>query len=422
MKIYNLFPLLAGPLANWTPHLERAAAMGFDWIFVNPIQPPGRSGSLYSISDYFGVNPALLAPGSRERPETQVKDMIKVAEGLGLRLMIDLVINHCAVDSPLTQTHPDWFKREGGRIAHPFCLEEDGRKVVWEDLAQFDHSHSADAKGLRDYAGKLVAHLIELGFAGFRCDAAYQIPTDFWRRLIKDTRRQHADVVFVAETLGCSPDQTRQTAAAGFDAIFNSAKWWDFSSPWLLEQYELTRQIAPSIGFPESHDTPRLFAESGHNINALKQRYLFTALFSAGVLMPMGYEFGFQRPLHVVKTRPEDWESPGVDLTAFITAVNGIKAAYPVFREEGLIQRLESPNPAVLLLWQASTQGHGQALLVLNKDPWNRQHFHCDDLYRLVQAPPPLLDVSPEWAMDFLPTPFDFELDPGMARVFVTRP
>ena len=267
----------------------------------------------------------------------------------------------------------------------------------------------------------LVEHLIGLGFAGFRCDAAYQIPTDFWRRLIKDTRRQHPGVVFVAETLGCSPDQTRQTAAAGFDAIFNSAKWWDFSSPWLLEQYELTRQIAPSIGFPESHDTPRLFAESGHNVNALKQRYLFTALFSTGVLMPMGYEFGFQRPLHVVKTRPEDWESPGADLTAFITAVNGIKAAYPVFREDGLIQRLDSPNPAVLLLWQASTQGHGQALLVLNKDPWNRQHFHCDDLYRLVQAPPPLLDVSPEWAMDFLPTPFDFELDPGMARVFVTR-
>ncbi|MBP8290918.1 MAG: alpha-amylase, partial [Chromatiaceae bacterium] len=69
MKIYNLFPLLAGPFANWTPHLERAAAMGFDWIFVSPIQPPGQSGSLYSISDYFGVNPALLAPGSRKKPE-----------------------------------------------------------------------------------------------------------------------------------------------------------------------------------------------------------------------------------------------------------------------------------------------------------------------------------------------------------------
>ena len=422
MKIYNLFPLLAGPFPQWTPHLERAAAMGFDWVFVNPIQPPGQSGSLYSIRDYFAVNPALLTPGSRKRPETQIKEMVKVAEKLGLRLMIDLVINHCAVDSPLTQQHPDWFRREGGRIAHPFCVEEDGTRVVWEDLAQFDHRHAADAQGLQEYAGKVVEHLIGLGFTGFRCDAAYQIPSDFWRRLIQDVKQRHPGTLFVAETLGCSPEQTRQTATAGFDAIFNSAKWWDFSSPWLLEQYELTRQVAPSIGFPESHDTERLFAESGHNVNALKQRYLFTALFSTGVMLPMGYEYGFQRRLHVVKTRPEDWEVPAVDLTGFIATVNRIKASYPVFGEDGLLQRLESPNPAILLLWQASTQGQGQALLVLNKDPWQRQHFHCDDLYRLVQAPPPLLDVSPEWAMDHLPTPFDFVLDPGMARVLVTRP
>ncbi len=60
MRIYNLFPLLAGPFQDWKPHLERAAAMGFDWVFVNPIQELGRSGSLYSISDYFGINQAFL--------------------------------------------------------------------------------------------------------------------------------------------------------------------------------------------------------------------------------------------------------------------------------------------------------------------------------------------------------------------------
>lgn len=422
MIVYNLFPLLAGPLAQWTPHLERAAALGFNWVFVNPIQPTGRSGSLYAISDYFGVNPALLTPGSRQRPEAQVKEMVKQAKGLGLRLMIDLVINHCAVDAPLLQQHPEWFRREGGQVAHPFCLEEGGHKVVWEDLAQFDHRHPVAAQGLLAYATKVVEHLIGLGFTGFRCDAAYQIPADFWRRLIADIRYRHPEVLFVAETLGCSPDQTRETATAGFDAIFNSAKWWDFSSPWLLEQYELTRQIAPSIGFPESHDTERLYTESGQNANALKQRYLFTALFSSGVMMPMGFEYGFQRRLHVVKTRPEDWEPPSVDLTAFIAGVNRLKTQHPLFREEGLIQRLEHGNPAILVLWQASTRGHGQALLVLNKDPWQRQHFHCEDLYRLVQAPPPLLDISPEWPMQYLPTPFDYELEPGQGRVFVTRP
>jgi starch synthase (maltosyl-transferring) len=222
--------------------------------------------------------------------------------------------------------------------------------------------------------------------------------------------------------LGCSPEQTRETAAAGFDYIYNSSKWWDFHSPWLLEQYELTRQVAPSISFPESHDTPRLAAESGQNPAALRQRYLFAALFSAGVMLPIGYEFGFRKPVHVVTSRPEDWEEPLCDLQDFIARVNRIKRDHPVFQEESLLQRLDSPNPAVLLLWKAAVKGRGEALLILNKDPWNWQHFHVDDLYRNIQSPPPLQDVSPEWPMGHLPTPFSYDLPPGVGRVLVTSP
>jgi len=421
MRIYNLFPLLAGPLSEWPPHLERAAAMGFDWVFVNPIQRPGRSGSLYSIADYFSINPALLEPGSPMGPEEQVRVMAEVAQDLGLRLMVDLVVNHCAEDSPLVQEHPEWFVRDGAGIAHPFCVEGGGNQVVWRDLAQFDHRGTSDPEGLWRYCVEIVGYLVGLGFTAFRCDAAYQIPGGFWQRLIARVKEDHPEAVFVAETLGCSPEQTRQTAAAGFDAIFNSSKWWDFSSPWLLEQYELTRQDAPSIGFPESHDTERLFVESGRNLEAMKQRYLFAALFSAGVMMPMGFEYGFTRRLHVVETRPEHWEEPAVDLTAFIQRVNRLKASHAVFQQESLMQHLEHPNQAVLLLWKATQEGTEQALLVLNKDPWNRQHFYTDDLYRHVQAPPPLVDVSPEDPLEHLPTPFSFDLEPGMGRVFVTQ-
>ncbi len=419
MKIYNLFPLLAGPVGDWRPHLERAAAMGFDWVFVNPIQTPGRSGSLYSISDYLQINPALLKRGSRKSAEDQVRAMAKVAEGLGLKLMIDLVINHCALDSALVKTHPNWFVRDGNGVANPFCVEADGHKVVWRDLAQFDHARSRDAEGLLRYCGDVVEYLVGLGFSGFRCDAAYQIPAPFWRRLIKRARGAHPDLAFIAETLGCSPTQTRDTAAAGFDWIFNSAKWWDYASPWLMEQHELTRNIAPSIGFPESHDTERLFTETNGNLEALKQRYLFTALFSAGVMIPMGYEFGFRKRLDVVNTRPGDWEQTGVDISDYIRQVNALKSAYPLFQEDGLIQCLHHPNPAVLVLWKGSSRHGGQALLILNKDPFNWQHFHADNLYDYIQANPPLRDLSPEWPMDQIPTPFTYELPPAAARVLV---
>ena len=419
MKIYNLFPLLAGPFGDWKPHLERAAAMGFDWVFVNPIQRPGRSGSLYSIADYLHINPALLKPKVRKSPEDQVRGMAAEARDLGLRLMIDLVVNHCAVDSELVRTHPEWFVRDGKGVANAFCVEADGNKVVWRDLAQFDHAGSRDTDGLLRYCGDVVEYLVGLGFTGFRCDAAYQIPGRFWRRLIRRIRAAHPEVTFVAETLGCSPEQTRDTAAAGFDWIFNSAKWWDYESPWLLEQHELTRQIAPSIGFPESHDTPRLYAETNANLEVQKQRYLFTALFSAGVMMPVGYEFGFRKRLDVVRTRPGDWEQTDVDLTDYVRRVNAVKDAYPVFREDGLIQRLGTPNPAVLVLWKGSSRDRNQALFILNRDPGNWQHFHTEDLYRDIQAPPPLVDVSPDWPMDHIPSPFTYDLPPAAVRVLV---
>lgn len=418
MRIYNLFPPLAGRVQQWKPHLERAADMGFNWIFVNPIQMLGRSGSLYSIKDYFTIDPAWVDPDSASPADEQVREIIRFAADLGLTMMVDLVINHCAYDAPLLKEHPEWFATEDGQIAHPHCLH-DGEKVVWRDLARFDH-HTRDQDGLFNYCKQIVDYLASLGFRGFRCDAAYQIPEAFWRRLIQEIRRDSPGTVFAAETLGCSADQTRQTAKAGFDYLFNSSKWWDFSSPWLMEQYHLTREVAPSISFPESHDTPRLAAEFHGNIDALKQRYLFAALFSAGVMIPMGYEFGFTKALDVVNTRPSDWEQTSIDLTAFIREVNRLKSSYPVFQEESLTEVLNHPNPSILVLWKACSKNGGEALLLLNKDPWHRQHFYIEDLYQYVQSAPPLIDVSPEWPMDFLPNPFDYELPPGMGRVLIS--
>jgi starch synthase (maltosyl-transferring) len=419
MIVYNLFPLLAGPCSQWAPHFQRAADMGFDWIFINPVQKPGYSGSLYSIVDYFDLHPLLADPESKLPLEQQLQAALATADQLGLKVMVDLVINHCAFDSELTRQHPEWFVREGdGSVAHPFCME-DGRKVVWGDLALFDHQHTSDPEGLYRYFLKIVEYLIELGFKGFRCDAAYQIPRHTWERLIRDIRQKYPDTMFSAETLGCTADQTKQTAQAGFDFVFNSSKWWDFHGAWLLEQYQLVREIAPSISFPESHDTDRLFQEVNGNVAAMKQRYLFSALFSAGVMIPIGFEYGFRRRLHVVETRPGDWEQPNVDLCEFITKVNAIKRQYSIFQEECPTTILPYQNPNILLLWKASARTQEEALIILNKDPWNHQYFYAENIGTYIQAGAPLQDVSPEYTLEYIPRPFSYDLRPGQAFVMV---
>lgn len=420
MRIYNLFPLLAGEFKNWETHIERATVMGFDWIFVNPIQKPGASGSLYSIADYFELNPKLVNKRSGKKPEMQLKEVIRNAEkNHGVKMMIDLVINHCAIDSEIITQHPEWFKRDNhGNIVNPSC-DEDGQRVVWHDLASFDHEHTSDQKGLYEFFYSIVEHFIDLGFTGFRCDAAYQIPGQLWRRLIQDIKKKYSHIIFAAETLGCTADETKQTAQAGFDYIFNSSKWWDFNGAWLIEQYHLVREV-PSISFPESHDTPRLFEESHHNVDALKQRYMFAALFSSGVMMPMGYEFGFSKKLHVAQTVPEDWETTEIDLTGFISQVNKIKSQHRVFQEEGPINVIGYDHSPILFFWKASNCSKEEALVILNKDIWNKQHFYVDNLYDYVQSKKPFKDISPEYTLDYVPTPFEFDLNPGMVRVMIT--
>jgi starch synthase (maltosyl-transferring) len=418
MRIYNLFPLLAGKFTKWVPHFERAAEMGFNWIFVNPVQRPGNSGSLYSIADYFGFNPLLVDETSKLTESQQFQAAVNGAHKLGLSVMIDLVINHCAYDSPLVTKEPQWFLREGGKVQHPFAME-DGHRVYWNDLAQFDHKQ--ESEGYFKYITSVVEHLIALGIDGFRCDAAYQIPKKLWSRLISETRRRHPTVVFAAETLGCTADQTRDTATAGFDFIFNSSKWWDYRSTWLLEQYNLTREIAPSIGFPESHDTNRMHTECNGNIDAIKQKLLFTSLFASGSMIPIGFEFGFRNSLHVVKTRPTDWETPNLDLRDFIRKINDLKVEYQVFREECPTQVLELENHNVLGLWKGSTQSREEALIIMNMSIYDREVFAIDTLRRLMQSQAPLKCVSPENPLDHVSEPFHYEIRPGEALVFVTE-
>lgn len=420
MIIYNLFPLLAGKCDEWESHLKRASEMGFNWIFVNPVQSTGLSGSLYSIKDYFSFNPLFIDDKSRKLPQEQIKEINNKAAGFGLRMMIDLVINHCAIDSELIKKYPSWFLREkNGDVAHPFC-DENGKKVVWVDLAQIDYKNAKNTEELFQFFFKVINFLIESGFSGFRCDAAYQIPPALWKRLISETKLKNPEVLFFAETLGCTTGQSRKTADAGFNYIFNSSKWWNFHDSWLLEQYDSTRKIAPSISFPESHDTVRLSEELNANVEGLKQRYLFSALFSAGVMVPIGFEFGFRKRLSVVETVPEDMEKTDIDITSFIKAVNGIKIRYDLFRNDSPTKILHNDNSNIMIMWKQSLESKEEALLIINKDIYNSQHFYCDNLLKLVQTGDHLIDVSPEYILDYIPTPFQYDLRPGQGIVLVT--
>jgi len=404
-RIYNLFPLLVGPVDKWAEHLPRIAEMGFDWVFVNPFHRPGASGSLYSIADYYEINP-LFTKGTDKAPDALLSGFVEEARKHGLSVMMDLVINHTAIDSPLIGQYPAWHRRnDDGSIFQPFVVDpNDPNKVtVWRDLAEIDYSPRPERDQIIGYWADLVRHYANLGFQGFRCDAAYKVPADVWKPLIDAAREVRPDSVFAAETLGCGPETVEGLSGAGFDCLFNSSRWWDFKAHWLLEQYERYRHVAPSIAFPESHDTERLAADfqargvTGADTieECCRQRYLFAAAFSTGVMIPIGFEFGFTRRLDVVKTRPSDWEEPLFDISGFIAEVNAMKAAEPVLNEEGAQYRLYAgPYNATALVRNGIETGQ-RILTGINPRADRPAAIDLSAVHGVAMADAPIREITP---------------------------
>lgn len=418
--IYNLFPLLVGPIPRWERHLDLIGRMGFTWIFLNPIFTPGMSGSLYAVKDYFGLNPRFYPPLGDD-PEVALGHFLKEAARRNLKVMLDLVINHTAVDSPLVSEHPAWYaKDEQGAIKHPGAIDPANatRVTVWGDLAELEYWPPPDPNGLLRYWEAVLAKYLKLGFLGFRADAAYKVPGDFWSLLIKKARKLEPKVQMFAETLGCRLKECSQLASAGFDFFYNSSKWWDFQEDWCLEQYRMFRRLAPSVSFPESHDTERLAAESGGDPEVSRQRYLFAAFFSTGLMMPIGYEYGFKKRLHVVKTQPQDWEGINYDLSGYISQVNLMKKSCPVLQEEGPMVRANPPGEAVVLLLKSRQSFPGRVLAVINSTR-KTQPVRLANLEELLGPPVRAWqDLTPDPNPLLLRPEMAFNLGPAQMRVF----
>lgn len=364
-RIYNIFPRLVGPFETWNSHLDRIRDLGFNWVYINPFHYPGFSGSLYAPKDYYAFNPLFIDESSKVPPMKQLENMLEEAHKRGLKVMMDLVINHSAKDHPFTKSHESWYKRnDKGEVISPGAWDN-GQYIEWGDLGEIDNENSKDKVGLWKYWRELVLFYIERGFDGYRADAAYQVPVELWEYLITAAKKKSKSVQFFAETLGCPLDQTISLGKCGFDYIFNSSKWWNYRDSWLLDHYKQTSPVVPSIAFPESHDTQRLSLESKNDLALIKQRTAFTAFYSTGWMVPIGFEFGFQKKPDVVHTYPKDWESPTFDLCTFIKAVNETRASHKVFNEEGPITKLKHPHEDNVLILKKETKDGKEIVLIM---------------------------------------------------------
>ncbi len=424
VRIYNLFPKLVGSMDNWIKHFDRIKSMHFNWIYINPFHYPGFSGSLYSPKNYYEFNPQFVNGNSDKEAIDQLKEVVEEAQKRDLYLMMDLVINHTAIDCDLTKEHPEWYVHNpDGSIRNPGAKTEDGTWITWGDLAEIDNENSSDKENLWNYWWNLVDYYCNVGFSGFRCDAAYQIPDTLWKFLISKTKDKYPQTMYFAETLGCEIEDVIKLAKSGFDYTFNSSKYWDFNEPWCLKQYNENKDYSPSISFPESHDTERLTVEVNDNVNSMKQRYAFSSIFSSGIMMPLGFEWGFRKKVNVVTTTPEDMEEINYDISSFITDCNSLKENYKIFREENEIKVINQENwMNIFCFRKTSFDGSEKALIILNKDIYNHQKVYFNSLNVIFEWEHPVIDVSPRYRISQVnPIDFEYSLIPGEVKILYSK-
>lgn len=82
-------------------------------------------------------------------------------------------------------------------------------------------NHRSDV--VADHVTEVMAHWLDRGADGWRLDAAYAVPQQFWSRVLPRVRDRHPDAWFVAEVI--HGDYAAMVDAAGFDSVTQYELW-----------------------------------------------------------------------------------------------------------------------------------------------------------------------------------------------------
>ncbi len=429
MNIYNLYPQLVGHISKWNDHLDRIANMNFEWVYLNPFHLPGYSGSSYSIKNYYLYHP-LFTKGEydynnlemeAEKGDALLKAFCEKAESKNLKIMMDIVINHTSFDSYLVENRPEWFEKdENGDFKKPGTIE-DGHLIEWSDSFQIDNlSNNLEIRQkIWDYWFDYLMIYIYMGIKGFRCDAAYKVPTELWTYLIREIKKYHPDIIFVAETLGCVPEKLKELSDAGFDYVMNSMKWWNYKDHWFMMDYSKWMGQANSLTFPENHDTERFYAEHRSREKAVAT-YALQAYFSSSIATTIGFEYGFNRQINVVETNPMDWEEGNYDISDEISKINKIKQSYKILHEDSKVYIYEFYNDKVMGYIRESNDGTENIIVVANLSEKEGQTIEINNFHNLLRTNE-ILDLSHGHRMDFVPDNLHYYLQPNEVKLFYAK-
>ena len=281
--------------------LDRLANLSFDWIWFLSVWQTGPAGQRVSRS-----NPEWRKEFQATLPDLEEKDiagsgfaiagytvraelggdaaLARLRERLharGLRLMLDFVPNHTALDHPWVQDHPEYYipateedlVRAPGNYARVAGERGDltlayGRDPYfpgWPDTLQLNYGNPATQDAVLAELTKVVNQC-----EGLRCDMAMLLlpqvfertwgirPQPFWSKAIRQVREHFPSFCFMAEVYWDLESTLQQQ---GFDYTYDK-KLYDFlyagRARAVREHFQAgTTDQNKSAHFLENHDELR---------------------------------------------------------------------------------------------------------------------------------------------------------------------
>jgi hypothetical protein len=284
--------------------LDRLTALGFDWVWLLSIWQTGLAGQRFSRT-----NPELRKELERTLPDLRDEDipgsgfaitsytvhsdfggdaalagLRRRLKARGIRLMLDFVPNHTALDHPWVEDHPEYFIRGDEddlarspanymRVERKFgtLILAHGRDPYfpgWPDTLQLDYATSATQDAM---TGELLKIADQCD--GLRCDMAMLIlpdvfqrtwgrhPPPFWPAAIDRIRKTVPGFVFMAEVYW---DMEWTLQQLGFDFTYDKRLYdrlRDQKAPPVRDHLRAGLDYQNRLArFLENHDEPRAAA------------------------------------------------------------------------------------------------------------------------------------------------------------------
>ncbi len=369
--IYCVYPSIfspSGDLAGVTAQIPRLKTLGVTVLWLMPVTPIGRPidghpsiNSPYCVHDYYAINPQYGTGAD-------LTQLVTRAHHLGIKVILDEVLNHTAWDNALITQHPKFYIHTDGNPQNSKSIRE---AFNYADVAQLDYANHE----LWAYMTRMLKYwVMTYHVDGFRFDTASNpggpkrmISAGFWQSMASELKQVNPDLLLLGE---CEDPELAQAPFGldyGWDLHYNLQKAStgspvsDVVSAWQRQNTHFPAGML-HLSLQDDWDEPRDINVYGGVSGALATAVLNFTINGVPLLyngMEIGNAAGGVNP-----RAPIDWGSGQPEFPIFYRQLIALRHKNPALQQGSLVW-LTNSVPSQVLTYTRS-DGKSEFLVEIN--------------------------------------------------------